>query len=112
MTLEDSIHSQRLRVLRDAERLGNVSEACRRHGLSRTLFYRLRQRLEVYGPDGVHPKRRGAQRGRPSALSVQTERRVIAFALAWPTCGPRTRHIVCALSWSAPTRTEREVLPP
>ena len=46
MTLEDSIHSQRLRVLREAERLGNVSEACRRHGMSRTLFYRLRQRLE------------------------------------------------------------------
>ena len=42
MTLEDSIHSQRLRVLRAAERLGNVSEACRRHGMSRTLFYRLR----------------------------------------------------------------------
>ena len=63
MTLEDSIHSQRLRVLRDAERLGNVSEACRRHGLSRTLFYRLRQRLEQYGPDGVHPKRRQARRG-------------------------------------------------
>ena len=41
MTLEDSIHSQRLRVLRDAERLGNVSEACRRHGMSRTVFYRL-----------------------------------------------------------------------
>ena len=41
MTLEDSIHSQRLRVLREAERLGNVSEACRRHGVSRTVFYRL-----------------------------------------------------------------------
>ena len=39
MTLEDSIHSQRLRVLRDAERLKNVSEACRRHGMSRTVFY-------------------------------------------------------------------------
>ncbi len=39
MTLEDSIHTQRLRVLRDAERLGNVSEACRRHGMSRTVFY-------------------------------------------------------------------------
>jgi len=48
MTLEDSIHSQRLRVLRDAERLGNVSEACRRHGMSRTVFYRLRQRLEQH----------------------------------------------------------------
>lgn len=89
MTLEDSIHTQRLRVLRDAERLGNASEACRRHGLSRTVFYRLRRRLELYGPDGVHPKRRGTQRGRPSALTVQTERRIVAFALAWPTCGPQ-----------------------
>jgi transposase InsO family protein len=89
MTLEDSIHSQRLRVLRDAERLGNVSEACRRHGMSRTLFYRLRKRFEHYGPDGVHPKRRQARVGRPAAVPVQTERRVIAFALAWPTCGPQ-----------------------
>jgi transposase InsO family protein len=89
MTLEDSIHIQRLRVLREAERLGNVSEACRQHGMSRTLFYRLRGRLEQYGPDGVHPKRRHARRGRPSAVPVQTERRVIAFALAWPTCGPQ-----------------------
>ena len=89
MTLEDSIHSQRLRVLRDAERLRNVSEACRRHGMSRTLFYRLRGRFEQYGPDGVHPKRRQARRGRPAAIAVQTERRVIAVALAWPTCGPQ-----------------------
>jgi transposase InsO family protein len=89
MTLEDSIHSQRLRVLREAERLGNVSEACRRHGLSRTLFYRLRKRFEAYGPDGVHPKRRQALAGRPPAVPVQTERRVIAIALAWPTCGPQ-----------------------
>ena len=79
MTLEDSIHSQRLRVLREAERLGNVSEACRRHGMSRTLFYRLRQRLEQYGPDGVHPKRRQARPRRPPAVPVQTERRVIAL---------------------------------
>jgi transposase InsO family protein len=89
MTLEDSIHTQRLRVLRDAERLGNVSEACRRHGMSRTLFYRLRKRLELYGPDGVHPKRRQARAGRPPRVPVQTERRVIAVALAWPTCGPQ-----------------------
>lgn len=88
MTLADSIHSHRLRVLRDAERLGNVTEACRRHGMSRTVFYRLRRRLEQYGPDGVHPKRQ-ARGGRPPAVSVQTERRVIALALAWPTCGPQ-----------------------
>lgn len=89
MTLEDSIHSQRLRVLRAAEHLGNVSAACRQFGMSRTVFYRLRRRLEQYGPDGVHPKRQGARRGRPPAVSVQTERRVMAIALAWPTCGPQ-----------------------
>lgn len=89
MTLEDSIHSHRLRVLRAAERSGNVSETCRQYGMSRTVFYRLRRRLEQYGPDGVHPKRLHARRGRPAAVSVQTERRVIAIALAWPTCGPQ-----------------------
>jgi transposase InsO family protein len=89
MTLEDSIHSQRLRVLRAAEQLGNVTAACRQFGMSRTVFYRLRRRLEQYGPDGVHPKRRGARPGRPPAVSVQTERRVMAIALAWPTCGPQ-----------------------
>ena len=30
-----------------------------------------------------------ARRGRPPAVPVQTERRVIAVALAWPTCGPQ-----------------------
>lgn len=89
MTLEDSIHASRVRVLREAERTGNVSATCRRHGVSRTVFYRLRRRFEQYGTDGVHPKRRRAAVGRPSALSVQTERRVIAFALAWPTSGPQ-----------------------
>ncbi len=63
MTLEDSMHIQRLRVLRKAERIGNANEACGRYGMSRTLFYRLRGRLEQYGPDGVHPKRRQARRG-------------------------------------------------
>jgi hypothetical protein len=49
----------------------------------------LRRRFEQYGPDGVHPKRRQARCGRPPAIPVQTERRVIAVALAWPTCGPQ-----------------------
>ena len=89
MTLEDSIHASRVRVLREAERSGNVSATCRRHGVSRTVFYRLRRRFEQYGAEGVHPKRRRAAVGRPSARSVQTERRGIAFALAWPTSGPQ-----------------------
>jgi hypothetical protein len=89
MTLEDSIYTQRPRVLRDAEPLGNVSEACRRHGPSRTFSYWLRKRYEQYGADGVHPKRHRPAPGRPSPIAVQMERRVIAVASAWPTCGPQ-----------------------
>jgi hypothetical protein len=37
----------------------------------------------------TNPKRGQARRGRPPAVPVQTERRVIALALAWPTCGPQ-----------------------
>ena len=55
MTLEDSIRGFRLRVLTDATRSGNVTATCARFGVSRTWFYRLRARLERYGPDGAGP---------------------------------------------------------
>ena len=88
MTLEGQHTQSAVAPVARAERLGNVSEACRRHGMSRTLFYRLRERFEA-----VRTGRRaseaapGASGGR--RRPVQTERRVIAFALAWPTCGPQ-----------------------
>jgi transposase InsO family protein len=88
MTLEDSILAFRLRVMARAEELGNIARACREFGISRTLFYRWRKRYMLYGPDGLHPRRQTAQRGRPPALSVQEERTILALALAWPTWGP------------------------
>jgi transposase InsO family protein len=88
MTLEDSIHGLRVRVMRRAQELGSVSAACREAGISRTLFYRWRKRYERYGVDGLHPRRQQARRGRPRQVSVQVERLVIGWALAWPTWGP------------------------
>lgn len=88
MTLEDSIHAFRLRVIARAQALGNVSQACREVGISRSLFYRWKQRYLAYGPDGLHPRRHGPARGRPSSLSVQAEHAILALALAWPTWGP------------------------
>lgn len=88
MTLDDRIQAFRLRVLAEATRRGQVSETCRQFGVSRSQFYRWRQRVERYGPDGLHPKRRRARPGRPPQLSVAEERRVVAVALAWPTRGP------------------------
>ncbi len=49
MTLEDKVHDFRLHVLRRAKERGNVSAVCRELGLSRTLYYRWKARLERYG---------------------------------------------------------------
>ncbi len=65
MTLDDSVHAFRLRVMARAQLLGNVSQACREVGISRTLFYRWRKRYVAYGPDGLHPRRQGPRRGGP-----------------------------------------------
>jgi transposase InsO family protein len=88
MTLDDSVHAFRLRLMARAQALGNVSQACREFGVSRSLFYRWRKRYLAYGRDGLHPRRYGARPGRPSTLSVQAQRAILALAIAWPTWGP------------------------
>lgn len=70
MTLEESILALRLRVMRRAQQLGNVSAACREAGISRTLLYRWRHRFERYGADGLHPRRRQARPGRPRHIEA------------------------------------------
>lgn len=88
MTLEDKVHAFRLHALHRAHQLGNVSATCRELGISRTLFYRWKGRFERYGADGLHPRRRRAQVGRPSTLSLQDEQAIVAMALAYPGSGP------------------------
>ena len=55
MTLEDRVHRHRLAILQGAALLGNVSQACREAGISRTLFYRRRRRLVRRG--AAHQRR-------------------------------------------------------
>jgi transposase-like protein len=88
MTLDDSVHAYRLRVMARAHVLGNVTRACDEAGISRTLFYRWRRRYTASGAPGLRPRRHGPRRGRPSIHSVLVERAVLALALAWPTWGP------------------------
>jgi transposase len=44
---------KRLKVLRLAEKLGNISEACRRCGISRDTYYRWKRRYEKNGIKGL-----------------------------------------------------------
>jgi transposase/transposase-like protein len=87
MTLEEKVHGLRLHVIRRAQELGNVSQACRDAGISRALFYRWQKRLERYGVDGVHPRRRQARAGRPAQLAPETERLLLSVAVSAATWG-------------------------
>jgi hypothetical protein len=64
---------RRLTVLEVAERLGNVSEACRRGGIDRTSFYDWKGRFELEGRDGLKdlpPIAKSHPMSRPSACVV------------------------------------------
>src|SRR5437660_3796490 len=87
MTLDDSVHGMRLRVMQRAQALGNVSAVCRELGISRTLFYRWRKRCERYGVDGVHPRRQRARRGRPVQVPPEIERLVLSVGISTATWG-------------------------
>jgi transposase InsO family protein len=89
MTLEESVLATRRQLLRAAEQSGNVSATCRLFNVSRAQFYEWRAAWRQYGTDGLRPKPTAARPGRPPALSLETEHRVMATALAWPTRGAR-----------------------
>ena len=89
MTLEESVLATRRQLLRAAEQSGNVSATCRLFDVSRAQFYEWRTAWRQYGADGLRPKPTAARPGRPVTVSVETEHRVLAMALAWPTRGAR-----------------------
>src|SRR5262245_47483466 len=110
MTLDDSILTMRLRVMRRAHELNSVTRACDEAGISRTLFYRWRRRFERYGPEGLHPRRQHARRGRPRQIAPPVERLILGIALAWPTWGCRrvAAHLARDLSHRvAPSSVQR-----
>lgn len=53
MNPKEEIARQRLNVLQLAEALGNVSEACRQRGMTRTQFYEYKRRFQTHGLEGL-----------------------------------------------------------
>jgi transposase InsO family protein len=110
MTLDESVHGMRLRVIERAQAVGNVSAVCREVGISRTLFYRWRQRLDRYGSDGLHPRRLRPQAGRPVAITPEVERLVLGIAISAATWGCRRIAAYLARTWDlrlAPSTVQR-----
>jgi transposase len=85
---ETDVAKRRLALLQLAARIGSVAEACRTMGFSRGTFYRMKQRYEARGEDGLRELDR---RGRvpKNRLEASIETLVVELALAHPTWGRR-----------------------
>ncbi len=86
MEAEIRVAKQKLSVLELAAALGNVSEACRQRGVSRTQFYEYKRRFQTYGLEGLKdlppiPK------NFPNATSQEVVDRILALSLEYPTWG-------------------------
>lgn len=80
------VAKQRLSVLELAEKLGSVTEACRRRGMDRTSFYEWKRRFQTHGLEGLKDLPPIAK-SHPQAVSAEVEERIIALALAHPSYG-------------------------
>ncbi|MCX8013577.1 MAG: helix-turn-helix domain-containing protein, partial [Rectinema sp.] len=80
MEASEKVAKQRLSVLELAERLGNVTEACRRRGMDRTSFYEWKRRFQTHGLEGLKDLP-PIHKNHPQAVKPEVEARIIALAL-------------------------------
>ncbi len=88
MTQDDALYRFRVRVFALAQETGNVRAACKAMGIHPSTYYRWRKQVHRFGLDILHPRERRSPR-MPNQISPLIEQRVLAFALAHPTVGPR-----------------------
>jgi len=88
VTPEQIIYQRRVRVLALAEQLGNVAEACRLVGVSRTSFYKWRAHAAAYGLEALMPKARWRPQ-EPNATPTHVIEELLTMAVLIPTIGCR-----------------------
>jgi hypothetical protein len=87
LTKDDALFRFRVRSLALAQEMGNVRAACRVMAIHRSTYYRWRQESDRFGLEILRPR----ERRRPriaNSTSPMLELRVLAFAPAYPGCGP------------------------
>ena len=77
---------QRLSVLELAERLNNVSEACRQRGISRTIFYEYKRRFDEQGLEGLKDLPPIAK-SHPFSTAPEVVARIVEVSLLHPARG-------------------------
>lgn len=80
------VAKQKLKVLELAEVLGNVTEACRQQGISRTSFYEYKRRFEENGLEGLKDLP-PIVKNHPFTTAPDEEARVLELSLLNPARG-------------------------
>jgi len=84
---------QRIYLFELVERLGNVSEACRRAKVSHSTYYRWKPRYEKEGVDGLREPRSHAVHN-PHTIDPEIERRIIEPRREHPDWGKKSTPII------------------
>jgi transposase InsO family protein len=92
----EKLAHRRMTVLELAERLGNVSEACRRGGLDRTSFYDWKRRFQLQGLDGLKDLQPVAK-SHPMTTPAEVVARLLELALEHPAYGCNRLEALLAL---------------
>lgn len=92
----EKLAHRRMTVLELAERLGNVSEACRRGGIDRTSFYDWKRRFQLQGLDGLKDLPPVAK-NHPMTTPAEVVERICALALQHPAYGCNRLEAMLAL---------------
>ena len=87
MTAAKKIAQKRLTLLQLAERLRNVSEACRHHGVSRSQFYEYKRAFQERGLEGL-VDRPPIPKSFPNETIPAVKEKIMSISLAHPVWGP------------------------
>jgi len=86
MTQQQYIINRKLNIFELSEQLGNISEACRRLGVSRRHFYDIKTAFEEEGVTGLLEQARNKPRI-GNRVNPEIEDRVLSYSLENPTHG-------------------------
>jgi transposase InsO family protein len=110
VTPAEIIYHRRLAVLDYAARCGNISEACRVFGISRTRYYAWKRAADAYGLEALMPKARRTPQ-LPNATPTHVVEALLTVAVTAPTIGARQyADRLAAAGWQIGKTTVQKLL--
>jgi transposase InsO family protein len=86
MTQQQYIIDRKLSILDLGRTLGNISDACRKLGVSRQHYYDIKKTIDEEGLDGLLEKSRQAPRI-GNRVPIEIEQKLLDYSLQYPTHG-------------------------